>query len=307
MISFKQLLVAITLSTSVTFPAVAETEVTPTTFESVISLPAGHFFENLTYLNKDELIATDYTGMSLYKYHLDGKAKLWAKVDGHPVSLRFGEGGNGLLSVHEISILEGDSFVNSMALFKINQDGQLERLIGLDTPAFLNGMAYLGNQKYLIADALNGKIYKFDMASNKLSVWLEDTMLQPEKDRPGLPGINGIQLHEGDLYFTNSAKQIVGKIDITEGRAGEITVLADDIQADDFTIDEKGTWLITTHHHEVIKYTQDGTKTVVLNHGIDGNTAIQPSTREDNVFYITNDGGLLFGGEENAGLHKIAL
>lgn len=46
---------------------------------------------------------------------------------------------------------------------------------------------------------------------------------------------------------------------------------------------------------------------MVLDHGIEGNTAIQMSKQDKGYFYITNDGGLLFGGKDNAGLHKVKL
>jgi hypothetical protein len=166
-------------------------------------------------------------------------------------------------------------------------------------------MAYLGNSKYLIADAINGKIYQFDMKTNQLTTWLDNAILQPDQDRPGLPGVNGIQLYKGALYFTNSAQQLLGKINLQDRKAGAIEIIESSIQADDFVIDGDGTWFITTHHHEIIKLTSDKEKSVVLNHGIVGNTAIQMSRKEAGIFYITNDGGLLFGGKDNAGLHKV--
>ncbi|MDV6253583.1 hypothetical protein [Vibrio sp. EA2] len=275
--------------------------------DSVISMPAGHFFENLTYQNDQELIATDYTGQTLYKYNENGQASLWAKVNGHPVSIRFDENGEGLLSVHELSIMTGADFLNHMALYKVSTKGELTRLIGLDTPAFLNGMVYLGRLQYLIADAAMGKIYLFDMSTNKLSVWLDNEALKPMQDRPGLPGVNGIQLYKGALFFTNSAQQTLGKIELSEGKAAKVEIIENGIQADDFIINEQGDWFITTHHHEVIKYTVDKQKSVVLEHGIEGNTAIQMSKQDKGYFYITNDGGLLFGGKEHAGLHKVKL
>lgn len=275
--------------------------------ESVISLPSGHFFENVTFQNDDELVATDYTGMSLYKYHENGQAKLWSKVDGHPVSIRFDEQGEGLLAVHETSILKGAEFLESMALYKVTKDGELTRLIGFDSPSFLNGMTYLGNKVYLIADAFNGTIYRFDMNTKQLSTWLSDPLLQPEKDRPGLPGVNGIQLYKNAIYFTNSAKQLLGRINLKGQTAGSLEIIESGIQADDFVIDEEGTWFITTHHHEVIKLTAAHDKSIVLNHGVEGNTAIQMSKREKGTFYITNDGGLIFGGQGKAGLHKVKL
>lgn len=303
---FRHALIALSLSASFTTAAsAADTKIEGESVRPVISLPNGHFFENLTFQNNNELVATDYTGMSLYKYSEDGQAELWTKVSGHPVSIRFDEKGEGLLTVHETSILEGEKFLKSMALYKVGKDGKLTRLLGFEQPAFLNGMVYLGEQKYLIADAANGKIYQYDMSDNELSVWLDDPLLQPEQDRPGLPGVNGLQLFNGALYFTNSAKQILGKIELENESAGSIALVESGIQADDFIIDEEGTWFITTHHDEIIKLTVEKEKSVILNHGLEGNTAIQMSGSEKGIFYVTNDGGFLFGGKENAGLYKV--
>jgi hypothetical protein len=57
----------------------------------------------------------------------------------------------------------------------------------------------------------------------------------------------------------------------------------------------------------VIKLTATHEKSNILNHSVEGNTAIQMSKREKGTFYITNDGGLIFGGQGKAGLHKVKL
>jgi len=273
--------------------------------EPIISLPSGHFFENLTFLNDKEIIATDYTGMSLYKYKEGVGSSLFSKVDGHPVSIRFDDKGIGLLSVHHISILKGESFVNSMALYKVTSKGELTLLKTLDFPAFLNGMAVLDDGKFLIADALNGKIYKFDIETKELTTWFDNNILKPDPKRAGLPGVNGIQIYENTLYLTNSAKKLLAKIDIKDKKATSYEVLNKTIQADDFLIDENRNWYITTHHDEILKYTNKKEIITLLNSGVEGNTAILKSKYLKDTFYITNDGGLLFGSKQNAGLSKV--
>ncbi len=57
----------------------------------------------------------------------------------------------------------------------------------------------------------------------------------------------------------------------------------------------------------MIKLTATHEKSNVMNHSVEGNTAIQMSKREKGTFYITNDGGLIFGGQGKAGLHKVKL
>lgn len=57
----------------------------------------------------------------------------------------------------------------------------------------------------------------------------------------------------------------------------------------------------------MIKLTATHEKSNVMNHSVEGNTAIQMSKREKGTVYITNDGGLIFGGQGKAGLHKVKL
>ena len=273
--------------------------------EPLISLPSGHFFENLTFLNDKEIIATDYTGMSLYKYKEGVGSSLFLKVKGHPVSIRFDEKGVGLLAVHQTSILEGDSFVNSMALYKVNKSADLTIVKTLAFPAFLNGMAVLDDGEFLLADALNGKIYKFNIENNELTTWFDNEILKPDSKRVGIPGVNGIQIYGNTLYLTNSAKKLLAEIQIKDKKALTYKIINETIQADDFLIDENKNWYITTHHNEILKYTNKKEIITLLNSGIEGNTAILKSRHLEDTFYITNDGGLLFGGKQNAGLSRI--
>ncbi len=112
----KHTLAALILSVTISSFTAFSAEHVGGNIESVISLPSGHFFKNVTFQNDYELVATDYTGMSLYKYHENGQAKLWSKVDGHPVSIRLDERGEGLVAVHKTSILKGAEFLESIAL-----------------------------------------------------------------------------------------------------------------------------------------------------------------------------------------------
>ncbi|WP_406993473.1 hypothetical protein [Vibrio parahaemolyticus] len=57
----------------------------------------------------------------------------------------------------------------------------------------------------------------------------------------------------------------------------------------------------------MIKLTANHEKPNVLNHSVEGNTTIQMNKKEKGTFYIKNDGGLIFGGQGKAGLHKVIL
>ncbi|MCY9879166.1 hypothetical protein OTK59_21655 [Vibrio natriegens] len=57
----------------------------------------------------------------------------------------------------------------------------------------------------------------------------------------------------------------------------------------------------------MIKLAENHEKPNVLNNSVEDNTTIQMSKKEKGTFYITNDGGLIFGGQGKAGLYKVKL
>jgi sugar lactone lactonase YvrE len=172
----------------------------------------------------------------------------------------------------------------------------------------------------LLADSLAGLIWRVDLADDGLtataSVWLQHHTMAPDPDN-GLtsplgpqPGINGIchAARTNIVYYTSTAQKLFMRVAVdpaTHKPVGQPEVVAADITADDFCLDENtAVAYLTTHTDNTIVR-------VPINAGADGATAsvvagdpfneqlVGPSSaawargRTDygRIAYVTTDGG----------------
>ena len=194
------------------------------------------------------------------------------------------------------------------------------RILSFDPPAGLNGSCLLAHRVVLLADSLAGLIWRVDLADDGLtataSVWLQHHTMAPEPDSGFTspigpqPGINGIRFaaRTNVVYYTSSAQRLFMRVAADPGShtpLGQPEVLAADITADDFCIDENaGVAYLTTHTDNTIVR-------VPINAGVDGATSsvvagdplnellVGPSSAAwargpadyGRVAYVTTDGG----------------
>jgi hypothetical protein len=137
------------------------------------------------------------------------------------------------------------------------------RVLTFDQPAGLNGACLIAPRVILLADSLAGLIWRVDLADDGLaataSVWLRHPTMAAD---PGSgftspigpqPGINGIRFaaRTNIVYYTSSAQKLFMRVSVdpaTHTPVGEPEVVASDIMADDFCLDENaGVAYLTTH------------------------------------------------------------
>ena len=197
---------------------------------------------------------------------------------------------------------------------------QPTRVLTFDRPAGLNGACLLAPRVILLADSLAGLIWRVDLADDGLtataSVWLQHHTMAPDPDN-GLtsplgpqPGINGIRhaARTNIVYYTSTAQKLFMRVAVdpaTHKPVGRPEVVAADITADDFCLDENtAVAYLTTHTDNTIVR-------VPINAGADGATAsvvagdpfneqlVGPSSAAwargpadyGHIAYVTTDGG----------------
>jgi hypothetical protein len=194
------------------------------------------------------------------------------------------------------------------------------RILSFDQPAALNGACLMAPHVILLADSVAGLIWRVDLADNGLtataSVWLQHHTMAPD---PGngftsplgpQPGINGIRYAERTnvVYYTSTARKLFMRVSVdpaTYTPLGRPEVLAADITADDFCIDENAAVAYLTTH------TDNTIVRVPIDAGVDGATRsvvagdplnellVGPSSAAwargpadyGRVAYVTTDGG----------------
>jgi hypothetical protein len=194
------------------------------------------------------------------------------------------------------------------------------RVLTFDRPAGLNGACLLAPRVILLADSLAGLIWRVDLADDGLSatasVWLRHHTMAPDPDNGFTsplgpqPGINGIRFaaRTNVVYYTSTGRKLFMRMSVdpaTHTPVGEPEVVAADITADDFCVDENAAVAYVTTH------TDNSIVRVAIGSGADGATRsvvagdpfdeqlVGPSSAAwargpadyGHIAYVTTDGG----------------
>jgi sugar lactone lactonase YvrE len=194
------------------------------------------------------------------------------------------------------------------------------RVLVFDRGAGLNGACLLAPRVILLADSLAGLIWRVDLADGGLSatasVWLRHHSMATD---PGngftsplgpQPGINGIRFaaRTNVVYYTSTAQRLFMRVAVdpaTRTPVGQPEVVAADITADDFCLDENvGVAYLTTHTDNTIVRVPvdagaDGARTCVVAGDPFTEQLVGPSSAAwgrgpadyGRIAYVTTDGG----------------
>lgn len=259
---------------------------------SVAEFPVGTFLENIVVNDDGTLFVTSLEEGKIYRVTPEGKTSEFARIEGRIAGITLTRNGSLLVT--------GWARGDTPTVFRVSRRGVVETLATLEDAVFLNGIVWLEDDRYLIADSYRGVIWAFDERSKQHRIWSDDEALSRANTQSTLPGVNGLKLFRDALYATNTERQQFLRIPVgTNGSAGKAQVLCTGINGDDFAVDAKGTFYITTHvYNSVIRVTQTCDVTVLAegSEGMTGSTALafgEGKTERQDVFVVTN-GGISF-------------
>ena len=146
---------------------------------------------------------------------------------------------------------------------------RMRTLAPIPAAVWLNGGTAINHHPsgtVILADSYQGRLYSYHTGTMQVHTWLEHALLKKVTTRPPWPGVNGLQYHNGQLYFTNSDRAILGRIKVFRagdheagvpvsrslgpdgGEGGtEIQVLATGCSGDDLDIDNNGNIYVATN------------------------------------------------------------
>jgi hypothetical protein len=259
--------------------------------------PSGHFLENLLVRPDGAVLFTSYFASEVGIWSEAAGQAVFARIQGHPVSLAHGMEGP-VLVLHGVPFTEGARLAGSGAALQLSREGRPGRRIPLPEAAFLNGMARLSDNVYLIADSGLGRIWRLDLAAGTATTWLEVPEMAPDPARPGLPGVNGLQIASGVLFFSNSARPGIYRVTLgADGSpAGAVQRVVALPGVDDFVVLPDGGFLAATHGDVVLRVSAAGAVSPLLETpDIAGCTAVALAPRPGGgqLLYISASGGLL--------------
>jgi len=277
-------------------PLYANVPVSLVPAETVAEFPPNTFLESIVVDEAGTLYITSYEEGKIYRIQSGAEPELFATIDGKVAGLEFTPDGGLLVS--------GWNREGASTLFGVSIAGEVKTLLTLPDAQFLNGITRLAvdtvpgalGDRYLIADSYVGAIWEFNTTTNTARIWLQDPMLARATTENPTPAVNGLKIHEGVLYASNTAKATLLKIPLqADGEPGAIEVFVQPAVIDDFAIDPAGNLYGTTHvFNSVVQITPDGSMTTIAQaeQGMTGSTALAFGTGSDcaSVYVVTNGG-----------------
>lgn len=281
----------------------------PPVVETLASYPHGAFLENLVIDRSGAIVFTSYFAKSLMILRPGGQATELATLPAHPVGIL--ETADGfVVTAHAVPFTNAPAFLSSNKILILGRDGAVRRTIEAPDARFLNGLVALSPDKLLIADSVAGLIWVLNPASGTLAPWLRaDALAADPAATQFLPAANGLKLHGGALYVSNSSRGAIYRQKLT--RAGEpdgppgAFVRAGPV--DDFAFAGDGSIYAATHGARLLRIAPDGQVSAVLETGCDACTSIglTGSPRRPDIIALTT-GNLLEGGDAPARVLRIS-
>jgi sugar lactone lactonase YvrE len=143
------------------------------------------------------------------------------------------------------------------------------QVVALPEVKFLNGLTLDRRQDNLYAtDSISGTVWKVSLKSGTASVWARGAEFEPSTARSSGFGANGIKVHDGAIWVSNTDKGTLLRVPIgVHGTAGAVTTVAQGLTAiDDFAFTGDGDTVLAAQNFvsEVSIVHPDGTHQTVL-------------------------------------------
>jgi sugar lactone lactonase YvrE len=257
----------------------------------VVSYPAGTFLESVLALPDGDLLVNSHLDGLIHRVTpSNGTTTPFARVPGTIAGLAPAAEGAFIVS----GWLEG----KQPAIFHVSATGTVKTLLPLPDAQFPNGVARLTASRYLVADSYRGVIWDIDAATPSARLWLEHpTLARPSATNP-VPGVNGLKLHDGALFFSNTQASTLHRLALTPAGLpdGEPVLVAAPVNLDDFAFGPDGALYGTTHvFNNVIRINPaTGAVAVIAETEVLGSTAATfgATAADAATLYVVGNGGL---------------
>ncbi|WP_236795026.1 hypothetical protein [Amycolatopsis sp. GM8] len=189
-------------------------------------------------------------------------------------------------------------------IWQLRPSGQPRLVVPLPADAFPNALVIDGERdRFMVTDSTGGRIWQAPLRGGEAAVWSADPALAPS----GFFGANGMKIHDGAVWASNSDHGTIVRIPMTgDGGSGRAEVRATGLEGiDDFDFTGRDTEILAAINQasKLVRVAPDGTHETLLDaeDGLQGTTGV--AVRGDRV-YVTN-GANLAGNDPTLMLAKI--
>ncbi|OJJ30786.1 hypothetical protein ASPWEDRAFT_627621 [Aspergillus wentii DTO 134E9] len=267
--------------------------------ENSILRPNGHLL--LTTFNNGSLYTLDPTVAK-------PKAELVAVFPG--VTAISGIAAIGANTFAVVGGIRGHYHYTNETVFTVDFDNEkdetkptIKAVTQVPEAVMFNGLASLPTRPdvVFVADSRRGCLFQVDTKTGNSKIAFQHPALFAPANASIPIGINGLKIANGNVFFTNSARNIFARIPISENGdiVNDVKVIArlnsnDGSDWDDFAIDASGVAYVAQPHNALARITPDGKQVIVAGGG--NSTALHGPTsvniaKDGKTAYVTTQGG----------------
>jgi sugar lactone lactonase YvrE len=259
----------------------------------VTEFPIGTFLENVLALPDGSLLVNSHLDGTIHRVTpATGAHTVFAKIPGTIAGIAAAD--------HGTFVVSGWIDGKQPAVFHVAAEGKVETLVTLPDGQFPNGVTALAGNRFLVADSYRGVIWEIDTTKKSSRVWFEHPTLARTDPKNGTPGVNGLKLHSGALYYSNTQASTLHRLALTpDGQpSGAPTLIAAPVNLDDFAFGRDGALYGTTHVFNLaLRITvPDGNVSVIAEAaaGVVGCTAATfgATAADRDTLYVVGNGGM---------------
>ncbi|WP_043779512.1 hypothetical protein [Amycolatopsis rifamycinica] len=175
-------------------------------------------------------------------------------------------------------------------IWQVRPSGAPRLVVPLPAGTMPNALVIDGG-RFLVTDSAGGRIWQAPLRGGAASVWSADPALAPD----GFFGANGLKVHDGAVWASNSDRGTIVRIPVAGGgRAGRAEVRATGLAGiDDFDFTGRGDEILAAINQagRLVRVGPDGSRATLLDaeDGMQGTTAV---VVRGNRVYVTNGANL---------------
>jgi hypothetical protein len=145
---------------------------------------------------------------------------------------------------------------------------KVKKIADVPPATFFNGAAALNPYTVLLAASYDGNVWAFDTRTGKTAIVLDDESMKATGTGPVNLGVNGLKIHGGYLYYTNSIHNTFNrvKVDPLTGHAvGPFEQVSDQMDIpDDFDFEGNDAYVAQPLFNEILKVDGKGVVSLVV-------------------------------------------
>lgn len=239
--------------------------------------PNETFIENVAVLSDGRLLLNTFDDGQIYILDPSSpnpEAHVLAKIPGINQLTGIAQIKHNVIAVSggvagaDFSFVNGSALVATVDLNHIGGSAVVKIIAKITDTMMLNGMVALPDAPHIVlsADSINGRIFRTNTITGDVDIAFRDDLIGPGPDPQIVPlGANGLEIHKGYLYFTNSNLQFFARVSIN--KQGYATGEIEEIYRmppghfnafDDFSMTRQGTAYIGSQRDSLVMITPDG-------------------------------------------------